>query len=225
MTKTAVNVSDFICQTESMVQFDKNVISDDFTNASRENNYFGVINLKIKKMGPSIQKRHFVFNVDCSGSMSDTCNDGRTKMDHANHTLINMINYFAEHPELMVSITVVAFDSSIYNIITNEEVREDNLDKLIQDVKKIRPKDMTNIEKALVNSRDYIARYINNNTDSDVHVSHIFMTDGDATQGETVPVKLKEYVSPLVSNIFIGFGIEHNVYLLKELACDFKNNY
>jgi len=224
MSKSPVNVSDFICQTESMVQFDKDVVSDDFTNASGENNYFGVINLKIKKMDPSIQKRHFVFNVDCSGSMSDTCNDGRTKMDHANHTLINMINYFAEHAELMVSITVVAFDSSIYNIITNEEVREDNLDKLIQDVKKIRPKDMTNIEKALVNSRDYIASY-NNNTDSDVYVSHIFMTDGDATQGETVPLKLKEYISPLVSNIFIGFGIEHNVYLLKELASDFKNNY
>jgi hypothetical protein len=220
---TNVNVSDFIYQTESMVQFDKDIVSDDFTNASPQNNYFGVINLKIKKMDPSIQKRHFVFNVDCSGSMSDRCNDGRTKMDHANHTLINMINYFAEHPELMVSITVIAFDSSIYNIITNEEVREDNLDKLIQDVKKIRPKDMTNIEKALVNSKEYIASYINNN--NDVYVSHIFMTDGDATTGEMVPVKLKEYVSPLVSNIFIGFGIEHNAYLLKELASNIKNNY
>jgi hypothetical protein len=51
------------------------------------------------------------------------------------------------------------------------------------------------------------------------------MTDGDATQGETLPIKLKEYVSPLVSNIFIGFGIEHNAYLLKELASDNKNNY
>jgi Mg-chelatase subunit ChlD len=224
MSKSHVNVSDFICQTESIVQFDKDVVSDDFTNASSQNNYFGVINLKIKKMDPSIQKRHFVFNVDCSGSMSDTCNDGRTKMDHANHTLINMISYFAQHPELMVSISVFAFDCSIYNIITNEEVTEENLDKLIQNVKKIRPKDMTNIEKALVNSRDYIASF-NNNIDSDVYVSHIFMTDGDATQGETVPLKLKEYVSPLVSNIFIGFGIEHNVYLLKELASDFKNNY
>jgi len=205
------------------------VNTDVNTDVTTQKNYFGVINLKIKKIEPSIQKRHFVFNVDCSGSMSDTCNDGRTKMDHANHTLINMINYFAEHPELMVSITVVAFDSSIYNIITNEEVNENNLDKLIQDVKKIRPKDMTNIEKALVNSKEYIASYIKNNggngRDSDVYVSHIFMTDGDATQGETVPLKLKEYVSPLVSNIFIGFGIEHNVYLLKELASDFKNNY
>ena len=237
MTKATVNVSDFICQSESMVQFDKEIVSDDFTivntdvnmDVTMRKNYFGVINLKIKKMEPSIQKRHFVFNIDCSGSMSDTCNDGRTKMDHANHTLINMIHYFAQHPELMVSITVFAFDSSIYNIITNEEVKEDNLDKLIQDVKKIRPKDMTNIEKALVGSNNYIASYIKNNVDngcdSETYITHIFMTDGDATQGETVPLKLKEYVSPLVSNIFIGFGIEHNVHLLKELACDKKNNY
>jgi Mg-chelatase subunit ChlD len=236
-----VNIDDFICQTESMIQFDKDIVSCDFTNvnvnvnvntdvntnASLQKNYFGVINLKIKKMDPSIQKRHFVFTVDCSGSMSDVCNDGRTKMDHANHTLINMINYFAENPELMVSITVVAFDSSIYNIITNEKVSETNLDKLIQDVKKIRPKDMTNIEQALVTSKEYIASYINNNSEGghEVYVSHIFMTDGDATQGEAIPSKLKEYISPLVSNNFIGFGIEHNTYLLKELASDIKNNY
>lgn len=222
-----VNVSDFICKTESIVQFDKDIVSEDFTNLNTEinlqKNYFGVINLKIKKIEPSIQKRHFVFSVDCSGSMSDICNDGRTKMDHANHTLINMMSYFAEHPELMISITLIAFDGSIYNIITNEKVSEENLDKLVQAVKKIRPKDMTNIEKALVNSKDYIADYINNN--SDVYVSHIFMTDGDATQGEMIPSNLKECLSPLVSNIFIGFGIEHNAYLLKELACDGKNNY
>jgi hypothetical protein len=222
-----VNIADFICQNESMVQFDKDIISVDFTNVKTDvtlqQNYFGVINLKIKKMVPSIQKRHFVFTVDCSGSMSDKCNDGRTKMDHANHTLINMMNYYAEHPELMVSITVFAFDGSIYKIITNEEVREDNLDKLIQHIKKIRPKDMTNIEQALISSREYIANYINNNRD--VYVSHIFMTDGDATQGETNPFKLKEYISPLVSNNFIGFGIEHNTYLLKEFATDIKNNY
>jgi hypothetical protein len=155
--------------------------------------------------------------------MNDLCNDGRTKNVHSNHTLINMITYFAEHPELMVSISVYAFDGSIYTIIENQDVTQENLDKLIQDIKKIRPKDMTNIEKALLNSREYIVDYCTKNMDS--NVTHIFMTDGDATQGNTIPSKLKEYVSPLVSNIFIGFGIEHNVYLLKELASNNKNNY
>uniref|UniRef100_A0A6C0JHY2 VWFA domain-containing protein n=1 Tax=viral metagenome TaxID=1070528 RepID=A0A6C0JHY2_9ZZZZ len=224
MSKTVVNVSDLICQTESMVQFDKDIVSEDFTNSKEINTYFGIVNLKIKKMDPIIQKRHFVFTVDCSGSMSDLCNDGRTKMDHSNHTLINMITYFAEHPELSVSVSVFAFDSDIYKIIENEEVIQENLDKLIHCVRKIRPKDMTNIEKALLNSKEYIASYIENNTET--NICHIFMTDGDATQGNTMPNELKEFVAPLVSNIFIGFGLEHNAYLLKELAAtESKNNY
>jgi len=229
MSNFTINVTDFICQSESMIQFDKDVVSQDFTNmgvvgGNLQNMNFGIINLKIKKLVPIKQKRHFVFSIDCSGSMNDLCNDGRTKNDHSNHTLINMITYFAEHPELMVSISVFAFDGSIYTIIENEEeVTQENLNKLIQDIKKIRPKDMTNIEKALLHSREYIVNYCTKNMDS--NVTHIFMTDGDATQGNTIPSKLKEFVTPLVSNIFIGFGIEHNVYLLKELASDNKNNY
>ena len=228
MTQLNVNVSDFICQSGSMIQFDKEDVSQEFTNIGGRGSgnvdvNFGIINLKIKKTNPVTQKRHFVFSIDCSGSMNDLCDDGRTKNDHSNHTLINMITYFAHHPELMVSVTVFAFDGSVYTIIENEDVTQDNLDKLIQDIKKIRPNDMTDIEKALFNSREYIVNYCTKNMDS--NVTHIFMTDGDATQGIVVPSKLKEFVSPLVSNIFIGFGIEHNVYLLKELANDNKNNY
>jgi len=228
MAQLNVNASDFICQSGSMIQFDKEYVSQEIRNIGGRGSgnvdmNFGIINLKIKKTNPVTQKRHFVFSIDCSGSMNDLCDDGRTKNDHSNHTLINMITYFADHPELMVSVTVFAFDGSIYTIIENEDVTQDNLDKLIQDIKKIRPKDMTNIEKALFNSREYIVNYCTKNMDS--NVTHIFMTDGDATQGIDVPSKLKEFVSPLVSNIFIGFGIEHNVYLLKELANDNKNNY
>jgi hypothetical protein len=210
MTSFTTNTSDFICQNESFIQFDKN--SD-----------FGIVNLKIKKIEPIVQKRHIVFSVDCSGSMSDKCSDGRSKNDHINHTLTNMIIYFAEHPELQVSVSVFAFDGSIYTIIENETVTKNNLDVLVDCVKNIRPKDITNIQKALLNSRDYIANYCVNNIDT--YVSHVFMTDGDATAGVSIPSRLKEYVSPIVSNMFIGFGIDHNAYLLKELAFDSKNNY
>jgi hypothetical protein len=226
MSQFTVNVNDFICPNESKIQFDKDVVSKDFTTIDGGDDVvmnFGIVNLKIKKTNPITQKRHFVFSVDCSGSMNDLCNDGRTKNHHSNHTLINMISYFAEHPELMVSITVFAFDGSIYTIIENQDVKEENLDKLIQDIKKIRPKDLTNIEKALINSREYIVNYCSENLDS--HVTHIFMTDGDATQGNMIPSILKELVTPLVSNIFIGFGIEHNAYLLKELSTHDKNSY
>jgi hypothetical protein len=52
------------------------------------------------------------------------------------------------------------------------------------------------------------------------------MTDGDVTEGEKTPNELKKHLHPLVSNIFIGFGIDHNAYLLKEFGANTSiNNY
>jgi hypothetical protein len=213
---------------QSSIQFDsENIPNDDFSNSidlTNKNFKFGVLNLKISKTDPVIKSRHIIFTTDCSGSMSDICNDRRSKMEHSNHTLINMIIYFATHPELLVTISVFAFDGSLYTVIENEVVTKDNLDKLIQDVKNIRPKDTTDIEKALKNSSDYISKLVSiNNNDSDI--LHVFMTDGDATQGETNSDVLQKLVSPLVENIFIGFGVDHNAYLLKELSSCSNNCY
>ena len=226
MSDNTNTVSEFICDIESKIQFDGTIVPTDFTTITNPEltlANFGIVNLKIKQKQPINVKRHFVFSIDCSGSMSDLCNDKRTKNDHSIHTLINMITYFAEHPKLNVSITVFAFDGNIYTIIKNEEVTQDNLDNLIQNIKKIRPKDTTNIEKALINSNEYISDYIENNID--IFVTHIFMTDGDATQGNELPSELKEMVAPRVPNIFIGFGIDHNAYLLRELASESRNSY
>ena len=228
--------NNIISENESMIQFDNEDVLNDFIDSKKfilnvdvdvdvdPKLKFGIIKLKINKIDPIRKKRHIVFTVDCSGSMSELCNDGRSKMEHINHTLTNMISYFAEqHLELLVSISVFAFDDIIYKIIENEDVTQDNLDNLVQNVKKIRPRNMTDIEKALLNSREYILTYCDSNIDTEV--THIFMTDGDATQGKKVPDELKEFVSPLVSNIFIGFGIDHNAYLLKMLACENNNSY
>ena len=226
MSDNTNTVSKIICENESKIQFDGTIVPTDFTTITTSElaiANFGIVNLKIKEKQPINIKRHFVFSIDCSGSMSDSCNDGRSKNDHSIHTLINMIIYFSEHPELNVSITVFAFDGFIYNIIKNEAVTKDNIDNLILNIKNIRPKDTTNIEKALINSNEYISDYIKNNVD--VFVTHIFMTDGDATQGNELPSELKELVTTTVPNIFIGFGIDHNAYLLKELASESRNNY
>lgn len=211
---------------KSNIAFDNKIISHDFSShvdLINKNFKFGTLNLKMNKTEPLIKKRHIVFTTDCSGSMSDICNDGKTKMDHSNHTLINMITYFANHPELSVVVSVYSFDGSVYTIFENIEISGENLDTLIHDIKNIRPKDTTDIEKALKNSNEYISNYISKNNDTDV--THIFMTDGDATQGNSNPEILKSLVNPLVPNIFIGFGIDHNACLLKELSSQNKNNY
>ena len=211
---------------KSIIAFDDKILSHDFSShidLTNKNFKFGTLKLKMNKTEPLKTKRHIVFTTDCSGSMSDICNDGKTKMDHSNHTLINMITYFANHPELSVVVSVYSFDGSVYTIFENIEVTRENLDVLIYDIKNIRPKDTTDIEKALKNSNEYISNYISKNNDTDV--THIFMTDGDATQGNSNHETLKSLVNPVVPNIFIGFGIDHNACLLKELSSQNKNDY
>jgi len=51
---------------------------------------FGIIKINTDVL-PKVNKvLFFLFSVDCSGSMSDLCNDRRTKNDHIIHTLTNM---------------------------------------------------------------------------------------------------------------------------------------
>lgn len=213
-------------QIEHELKFDIKTISEEFTNVANiasDKSNFGILQLKIDKTTPILRKRHIIFTTDCSGSMNDICNDGKTKIEHSNHTLTNMIIYFAKNTELSLLVSVYAFDGSVYTIFENVEINQENLDSLINDIKNIRPKDTTDIEKALKNSNDYISNIISKNEDIDI--AHIFMTDGDATQGNSDPKILKTLICPLVPNIFIGFGVDHNARLLKDLSTLSKNNY
>ena len=218
---------DLISKNDSYIIFEKQDICEEIITdlKNMENMKFGILNLKTNSsINGEKKQQHIVFSVDCSGSMSDICNDRRSKMDHINHTIINMIMFLVEHPELEVHISVFAFDDKIYKIIENELISSDNFERLINQVKQIRPKNMTNIENALCNSKNYIQ-----NLQKDRTITHIFMTDGDANQGKVNPEELLEIVSDLsmisISNIFVGFGLDHNAYLLKILSSSNKNKY
>jgi hypothetical protein len=264
-------MTEIISKSESKIIFDNQFVSEDDvfmvldgdnvkTNVHFSKWKFGVMKLKINNIVENSEnsenndienkqknkRHHYVFTVDCSGSMSDRCNDNRTKMDHIIHTLINMIVYFAENIHLNVSITVFAFDDLIYQIIENIAVNKENLEELIEKVKQIRPKSMTDIEKALVNAKEYILKYCRDHvvdagdsTDGSasrekIIVTHIFMTDGDATIGNNVPDELKKIIDigdvghvgdVSISNVFIGFGVDHNAHLLKCLSSENNNAY
>jgi hypothetical protein len=225
-------------ESESYIIFENQKIRDNVTNLNLDLNgnlnmdlnnvHFGILNIKTNKHDITILKKiqHIVFDVDCSGSMSDICNDKRSKMEHINHTIINMIMFIVEHPELMVFISVFAFDDKIYTIIENELISKENVETLVQQVRQIRPKNMTNIEKALTNSKEYIQKIDCDVIGKDnITITHIFMTDGDANEGITIPEDLLQKCDLSISNIFIGFGIDHNAHLLKVLSSSNKNKY
>lgn len=186
------------------------------TRLYEENTKFGILNFKAVTAEETTEELDIIFTVDCSGSMSDKCGDRRSKMDQTIHTLKNMISFFHEHPTVIANITVIAFDTTIYRIIDRIRVNENNYNDLIKRVDTIRPRGSTNIEFALNKSAELINRirteYPNN------IISHIFMTDGEATDGNCEPEFLKTLVLADVKNAFIGFGTDHDAGLLNALS-------
>ena len=51
---------------------------------------FGILNFVAVTAEETKDEIDFVFIVDCSGSMSDKCSDGRSKIQHIIHTLKNI---------------------------------------------------------------------------------------------------------------------------------------
>lgn len=177
---------------------------------------FGILNLKAISSPLSQEEHDFIFMVDCSGSMSDSCSDGRSKMQHIIHTLKNMILYFREHPAIKAHITVDSFDDNIYKIVERCEVNDSNFAEIIAKIDKIMPKASTNIEEALKSIKNTAAEiqsmYPQNN------IVNIFMTDGEPTSGNTRASDLANLVNRNITNSFIGFGMQHDATLLNTVA-------
>jgi len=183
---------------------------------------YGNLNISAGKASISTRPTFFRFTMDCSGSMSDLCKDGRTKMEHTQHTLNNMLHFFAENEEATIFVQVSAFDDKIHEIIPTTEVTKANIAQLLVAVKKMHPMQSTNIELALQDSSRAISDHLS--THPDHAVSHIFMTDGDATAGNTKADYLATLVSENGSNTFIAFGLSHSVDTMLKLGNANKNS-
>lgn len=186
---------------------------------------FGIFNLKIRSEIPITKNHlHIFFTIDASGSMSDTCADGRTKMQHILYTLENMLRIFYEKPDCNISVHVQAFDTTIYKCIEgNSNIKMENLEDLLEKIKHIRPGDSTNIELALNSASETINHYKTNNP---AHkIVHIFLTDGEITSGSRDYDELKALVPNNCTNIFIGYGMDHDSKLLSILGSGMSNEY
>ena len=218
-----------------MITIDDEIISDadklaySFPLDEKREMKFGIVKINTH-VSPKLHKTlFFLFTVDCSGSMSDLCKDKRTKNAHIIHTLTNMLRFFSEKEKenIFIYVQVDAFDDKISSIIKPVLVSPANVADLIDLLKKIYPRNSTNIELALINASAQIDA-----ADSFVVLTsaeegtgaalpdkyHIFMTDGDITSGNSCEKHLKTLLNPQATNIFIGFGIDHNIKVLSELG-------
>jgi len=184
---------------------------------------FGILNFTAVTTEETVEELDFLLIVDCSGSMSDACADGRSKMQHIIHTLKNMILFFHEHPSAKINITINAFDTIIYPIVSRTKITDENLNKIIAKVEKIKPRGSTNIEFALRDAFKEITR-LKNEFPSNI-INHIFMTDGEATDGSKDIQLLQSIINPDITNAFIGFGLEHDASLLNGISSVGKSAY
>lgn len=186
---------------------------------------FGIIDIKIRPELPIINKHiHMFFTIDTSGSMGDICIDGRTKMDYIHHTLENMLRIFHETNECVISIHIQSFDSTVKTIISNiPDIREADIDKIIYLSKRIRPGGSTNMEEALKKAKIEITQYHIQNPEDEI--IHIFLTDGDITDGSNNYDLLLDLVPRDCTNVFIGYGNTHDSNLLSHLSSSKDNDY
>ena len=188
-----------------------------------QNAKFGILNFKAVTARETTEEMDFLFVVDCSGSMSDACSDGRSKMQHIIHTLKNMILFFHEHPNSNINVTIHAFDTQLYPIVSRTKITNENVDEIVNKVDKITPRGSTNIEYALRKSSEEIKQLTTEFPNN--RVNYIFMTDGEATDGSKNIQVLQSIVNPNITNAFIGFGIEHDAALLNGISAVGKSAY
>ena len=178
---------------------------------------FGILKCELEESDISEQTIHIVANCDRSGSMWDSCQDGKTKMEHLQHTLRNLKDYFLSLPEnVKGNLTLIGFDNKTDILCENLPLNEENQDKIDAVINKLKPRGMTNIEGALKCAEEISKKYKEENPED--RILHILLTDGDITQGASAPSTLHKYLNPEVTNAFMGYGSEHNEHLLIELA-------
>lgn len=209
-----------------------------------DNEQFGIVQFKTSYQEAIPLETVVLFMVDTSASMNNTCEDGQTQIQHTIYTLTRILLEFAATP-CTVYVSVYSFDNSTRCVFDFCEVTNDSIDGLIAKVTAMKADGSTNIELALTTACDVIDDYLLASlsinataattasatataTSVDVgrsmeqnkpnRITHVFMTDGQTTSGVTAPHRLKELINHNYSNIFIGFGDDHDANLLSTLA-------
>ena len=176
---------------------------------------FGVLRVKLADTPMTTQPQFLYFKKDMSGSMQDMCSDGRSKMQHSNHTTNNILRLAAD-TDAEIWVQVDAFDDKVDRIIPAQRVTKDNLSQLVALVSAIMPRNSTDLELALNDSKEQIAKFKEQHPE--FVITQIFTTDGQATKGSQNNSTLAECVDPSYSNIFIGLGLDHSADTLNALS-------
>jgi len=177
---------------------------------------FGIFKLTIADTPMLTQTQVLDTNNDISGSMDDLCKDGKSKMQHAKHTLKNIVTALAKSEGASVAMATYGFDDKVEEIFQDTKITPENAQELRNKLDQLEPRNGTDIYKPLeLQAKRATARQAVNPT---LRQTNITMTDGQANQGKTSYSEMATQVAPNCTNIFIGFGGDHNAIGLQQLA-------
>jgi hypothetical protein len=184
--------------------------------------YFGVIKTKISKTMLAKRPTFICFTIDKTGSMNEREKGNNTKMDYVIQTFVSMINYLSKL-DTEIYIQVNAFNFQVDVLVNCVKITLDNAAEINDIIRNIVPDGTTDIGLALSEANMVLQKYEKENPEH--HIAHIFMTDGEPTIGKTSVKELVNLVNESYNNIFVGYGLNHNVILLNRLGEQNNSEY
>ena len=178
---------------------------------------FGIMQLKIADTPMITQNQVLDTSNDISGSMAEYCSDGSSKMNHAIHTLKNIITSIANNTAASVTMATYGFDDKIETIFEDTLITKDNVVELRNKLGNLLPRNNTDLYQSLETQKERAEqrRAIN----PTIKQTNITLTDGQTNAGTSTDYSdISKQVPENCTNIFIGFGGDHNAIGLQQLA-------
>jgi Mg-chelatase subunit ChlD len=200
-----------------------------------ETQEFGILKIKVNDTPMTKSPQFILFTLDRSQSMSEICEGKLTKMEHAKHTIKNIVKLIVKTADKSgpIFIQVFIFDDEVEEVISKIQVSKENIAEINKKINSIEPRNSTNIESALQKAREILESEYMTDISRTVK-THIFLTDGIPTAGETNITRLikketekemKKMVNQEECNVYIGYGEDHNGNLLQTISSNKKNGY
>ena len=172
---------------------------------------FGVLTLDLNEVNITTRPVFILFTIDTTGSMCEYATGSSTKIHYAIQTLKSIVKYLSTQ-ETDIYIQINTFNTEVHELIPHIKVTPQSVEQMLTLLCTIDADGTTNIEAALNSASATMNEYAEMNpTHSCVH---IFMTDGEPTDGATTTTELINCITNDYLSINIGFGIDHNAKLL-----------
>ena len=175
---------------------------------------FGIIKLNaVQEFNKPLRKINMQFYVDNSGSMSDICGDGRTKMQHVNFSVSQIIRKACDGATSLVNVDIKTFDDSIVPVISTP-LNSETVEEIVTKVNKIFPTGGTDIYSVLK-----LEASLQEEKEEETDRVFILLSDGqDMTHlGRDALIQMAAQINPVTHVIMIGVGDDHDSVLFKSI--------